>query len=536
MEPFAHLADPEKDPVLLPCERPHSFFSDTVEAHTNPGTGARRVLHRICNLMRKLGARAEVVEVPAVSREMEQVRETIGRAWGCRDVAVEMTRITFLSRRFSELSSLGKYLCAEDILGSVLIANWCGCDNSVEHIYEAVIRPPVLLNNYIHAYTSFEVNCAGQPYLMRGTYFCQQNGVSGVCAHATLRMLLNTYLGTSADKVTDPEVNSILQIKTEQALREMGQCGLTTQDIGAVLSRYDKTYQAMPIEEGEIDYVSFLLSLLESNSPGAIVFAIEGEEANHIVPLFGHTFNSDLWYHEANYAYHSIVEAGYHPHSNWIPAFIVHDDNFGMYYCMDIDSLTPASLPDKYAAGLSAVHAFGFLGEGVERTGRNAAEMTSLFLTILQQFFSAELGSPSSEDWLGRLLSACESGITAPVIRPFVATREQYLSHLGQMLDWNFGSLSVADVEQLTVELPDSFWMCEVSVPDLYSTNKRKVGEVMYSVDLPEDPKNCLDGFLGCRLPAISVLVRSDGIEFQPNQLHGHVPLCPTAAIPPPEW
>jgi hypothetical protein len=312
--------------------------------------------------------------------------------------------------------------------------------------------------------------------------------------------------------------------------------GLTTQDIGQVLAAYDKTYQAAPVEEGAVDYASFLVSLLESNTPGAVVFRIEGEEVHHIVPVLGHTFNSDLWFHEANYAYHAIGEAGYHPHSNWIPSFIVHDDNFGMYYCMAIDSLTADSASDRYAPGLSAAYAFGFLGEGVQRTGRNAAEMTSLFLGFLAPQIEQRVEALPGDDWLGRLLTICRSGITAPVIRPLVATRDQYLTHLQQMLDWDFGSLAGADVKRLTAELPDSFWMCEVSIPDLYTTNRRKIGEVLYAVDLPEDAGNCLDGFLGCRLPTISLLPFPDGVAVHSNRLEGHVPLCPSAAIPPQEW
>jgi len=371
---------------------------------------------------------------------------------------------------------------------------------------------------------------------MRGTYFCQQNGVSGVCAHAALRMLLNTHFGAFGVKLTDATVNKMLGIASGQDLRDMVSGGLDTAQISTVLQRHDRSYQAMPIETGKVDYVSFLLSLLESNSPGAIVFEIEGQDAKHIIPVFGHTFNSDLWYHEAEYAYHEIGQKRYYPHSNWIPSFIVHDDNFGMYYCMAIDSLLGGPATERFAKRLKAVYAFGFLREGVERTGRNAAEMSSLFVDSLASLIMKEVAPRPKNLWLQRLAEVCDSRTTLPVIRTLLVSRSQYQGHLQQMLDWDFGRLEDKDVQTLTEQLPESLWMCEVSLPDLYSTNKRKLGEVLYGIQLSKEPEDCIDGFLACRLPTLSLVLHGDELRSYPNSLNGHTPLCPTAAIPPDEW
>lgn len=78
--------------------------------------------------------------------------------------------------------------------------------------------------------------------------------------------------------------------------------------------------------------------------------------------------------------------------------------------------------------------------------------------------------------------------------------------------------------------------MTEISLKDLYSTNKRKLGEILYTSTLPGDPDNSLEGFLGCRLPALSILPDTGGLTFQSNALESHVPLCASAAIPTDEW
>ena len=166
-----------------------------------------------------------------------------------------------MSRAFSDLDDLNDHLSAEDILASVVLVRWDSGGKTAEHVYEAIVRPPRLLNSYTHFYNTFPIKCAGSKFSIRGTYFCQQNGVSGVCAHATLRMLLNTFFGCSERKVTDPDINSILGYETAPELQEV-QNGLTTADIGQVLQACDRNYQATVVGGGGVDYVSFLLSLL----------------------------------------------------------------------------------------------------------------------------------------------------------------------------------------------------------------------------------------------------------------------------------
>jgi len=526
MDKFVNTVKAAQDPVLTSCERPHSFFAETVERHASDER-AKRALHRICNLMRKMGACAEVIEQLAPCEESRQVQEQIQDAWGC-ECQASMKRMTFLSRNPGAVAALETEVCAEDILGSIVLAEWKADGKRSEHVYEAIIRPPVLLNNYIHSYASLPVRCADKLHSIRGTYFCQQNGISGVCAHATIRMLLNTSLGMMTSKVTDTAVNKILGLNSGTS-----QAGLTAKQVGDVFRAYGLSYQAVPVGAADVDYVSFLLSLLESNSPGAIAFEIEGQHECHILPVMGHTFNSDLWFHEANYAYHPIGQTRYHPHSNWVPCFIVHDDNFGMYYCMAVDSLLGDSGLGGTAQGLKAFHAFGFLPQGVERTGRNVTDMASLLLRAIVEHMHEVLDPPPQNVWLHRLLDVCRSKVSAPVFRTLLVSRARYAAHLEQMLDWQFGALTGTDVQRLVRGLPDQFWMCEVSITDLYTTNKRKLGEILYDATQKPDAGDCAKGFLRCRLPTLSVL---QDFRFSPNGLNGHVPLCPTAAIPPHEW
>ena len=64
------------------------------------------------------------------------------------------------------------------------------------------------------------------------------------------------------------------------------------------------------------------------------------QEAFHVVPIIGHTLNTDSWQPEADIQYKRKVDLHFRSVSAWVDNFIIHDDNFGMYLCYPTSKLS----------------------------------------------------------------------------------------------------------------------------------------------------------------------------------------------------
>jgi hypothetical protein len=60
--------------------------------------------------------------------------------------------------------------------------------------------------------------------------------------------------------------------------------------------------------------------------------------------------------------------------------------------------------------------------------------------------------------------------------------------------------------------LPDElFWMVEFSLPEIYTGNRTKLGEVLLRANIAPDVSNIMKSFLAMRLPGYIVTVNSAG-------------------------
>ena len=199
-----------------------------------------------------------------------------------------------------------------------------------------------------------------------------------------------------------------------------------------------------------------------------LAFTMSGPAADtvgHIIPFFGHTFNEDAWPAVAEGDYFRVGETiRYLTSDAWMSSFIVHDDNFGSNLCIPKAYLSKYNV--QYVVGLIPK---GFCSSGIfaEIAGAN------YFYTILGQL-------PVEENvWLGRLKGTVIQ--KKLILRTLAVSGGEYLEHLSTIDDWNGRSEDRKIVENLKelIDETDSIWMVEVSIPDLFSTNKAKVGELL---------------------------------------------------------
>ena len=110
-------------------------------------------------------------------------------------------------------------------------------------------------------------------------------------------------------------------------------------------------------------------------------------------------------------------------------------------------------------------------------------------------------------------------------------SKAEYLASLAKSEDWENrkeNRKSLADLEDLPV---DTFWMVEVSVPEVFPTNKRKLGELL--IDGTEPLASKIDGtsFVLARFPEAYVFFEKpteNGLPVfltTPSGFKSHLPL-----------
>ncbi|MCK1495686.1 hypothetical protein, partial [Bradyrhizobium sp. 188] len=75
--------------------------------------------------------------------------------------------------------------------------------------------------------------------------------------------------------------------------------------------------------------------------------------------------------------------------------------------------------------------------------------------------------------------------------------------------------------------LPDNFWICEISLPQLYGGNRKKLGEILI------DPRNqsLAEAILAIRLPSRAVWRVDRGYRLAPTGMQAHGELLEASAL-----
>jgi hypothetical protein len=356
------------------------------------------------------------------------------------------------------------------------------------YVLEAVAKPPAwvfengargyatrgVTNYYVHCQKEFKTTVgpkdASAEYPLKGAFFCQQNGLTHVCAHAALRMILNTAEGLVGHKVTSRELNNILGIDHQQTSVSEG---LSVPQILTITDRLRLNVLAADfIACPTVDYAEWTYPLLESGYPVLLAFNPTHAEG-HLVAVLGHTMNSDKWDCEAHLAYRPEALGTYHASAAWVDHFIINDDNFGMYACMPPSYLRSKVLP-QYDLTQRATFAMGFLPPQFDVPPYSAEKASIGIVRQLQGVYQPNPGNR----WLRRIWQQLEQPQKGIVARTLGCTKEQYIAHLKAAVDSD-GHGPVSVISKALVNAPDHLWLTEVSLPDLYTANKHKLGDIL---------------------------------------------------------
>jgi hypothetical protein len=439
-----------------------------------------------------------------------------------------LCRLSFWRTKFHHENEIAQQAIG-DCVGFAILKHDVSAAQQVNewHVFESVIVQYPHQHNFLPFANEFEVKVAGSKFKLRGVLYCQQNKLNKACAQVALRSVCATYLNNP--NLTYRQINALAILAGEPNTPGKGLSSTQILRVldGLKIPHYQIYYPALPHKEkwrALLPYQKVIYSGIESGSGALLAFSMAGPRAGdvgHIVPVFGHTFNEDTWAPNAEGDYFRIGhKIRYIPSEAWLSSFIAHDDNFGSNLC----------IPKDFIKRKRAEFAVALRPRGFEYPGFVAEIVASdYFYSLL----------PQLDDLPNRWMQRLRKYVTwrKLILRTVPNTKSDYLAHLGAMEDWQGQKESPQTVKDIGSMLPEKLWIVEVSIPDLFSTNKRKLGELLLDATRAYTGKGDYSFFVMARLPGVFAFFdRLDGRHhprFIPvkSEIQTHTPVqCVRAA------
>ncbi|MYM00200.1 hypothetical protein GR702_20825 [Novosphingobium sp. FGD1] len=440
-------------------------------------------------MVRKMGARSIVVEDVL---ERSDILEELGHLEASSDLTggdVTACAVTFLRcgvRRDRDANRIE----SNAVIGQVTIITFPTAEGKRSYVFEAILRLPgsqygtePLLNNHVPISSELALSFMGVTHTIPSSYFCQQNGLTSICPHSAVRTLIRTMTSRSVSVPQlneswryDPRTRKVTTVQVGHALREFG-------DLRAIPYDPGKSWKPNLSEGWE-------LPALLADSGSASLLVLSDGHTDHVIPVLGHTINSDEW-HPIGTQLHKKGQTTVSSSSLWTDHLVMHDDMLGPYFCLSKAGLLPAK-----DAPLKPRLAIAILPEGVKVSPTQAEDFARQILGLLIREI-APTGFGQGRWW--KHLSELRE---RQVFRTTLITRDEYIATLPDTTHTGQAK------EVLAQKLPETMWMSEISVPNLFIGNRSKLGEVLvradqFPPDTGADPLAVLNSLAGFRLPSI---------------------------------
>ena len=505
------------------CDPPFSFFFDLIGTHWKSTNSNPITLHRVCTLSRKQGASYLLIETALGRDDVLEEIDLLDTHLGGGGAAEAVMIASFAGPQ--DPSPDIAAVAPTSLLAYVVLINYRSPGHTnftLSYIYEAIVTVPAyrgssgdtnhLLNNFICADREFARRVRGRNFSLSGIYYAQQNGTTHVCAHACLRMALNS-VGTSTKLITSAEINRTLNIQPPFHGLSLGQMKTVIDASGCVTASIVDC-NGLP----HSNFMTILAAIVESGHVALLVFktgnseeATEQDNIDHVVTIFGYTRNSDEWHPEAIPAYSGPPSTPYYPSSFWIDHLLIHDDNLGPYFAFSSRAL---ELDERVTATwIVALHPIW----PATRPDYTEAVAATLLANLLPSL--APLGR-------GRWFEMMTRKQLCYVLRTVLIERKRYIEHLGASKSHDNTRLTEEEISLLESDLPDWFWMVEISLPQLYAGNRSKLGEVLVdalNVPASNDQSTSL---LALRLPSGTLKRSNNGtMRWYRSSMLAHSPI-----------
>jgi len=485
------------DPEFIDLRRPHSNF-DMIDKRFSGLTTLRRIMSQV----RKHGGMTMVVEELLEAAEIKQENEDIK----IRHPDFEprkVCRLSFYTKPF--LTKRGLSNAAESFLGyAITKEDYIPGHDNTTRIYESVLKPSRHANNFVRGAPKWTCSIAGNSFSVKGYLYAQQNNLTNVCAHVALRTAASGF--HKHQDMTYREMNQVIGVDHIGMKVGEGGGGLNSEEMTRILEAAgakcvvaDYTDPRDHIED-RIPFQKVLYGSIESGFPAIVVFQTADEpDICHAIPVFGHTFNEDTWVYRADSSYFKVgPDTSYIPSESWVSMYIAHDDNWGSNFCVPRRYLHIQRYCDEVSDEQKGclrdvgcvLYVIGTLPQEVQMHALQAEVVGADYL------FSMLPKLPDrSYVWRKRLCKYAKEGQI--VLRPILLKGKDYSDHLRKVTDWESNHIKGVPLLE-----PDSwFWMVELSVPELFSANLRKVGEVILRAEEKITHARDFKSFVLARVP-----------------------------------
>lgn len=464
--------------------------------------GDSRSIHRCLSLARSKGCKTIIVEkIRPLGLLQDENSSLLSMGfWSCADIY----RVSFFTAKIR--GKIGVVTCRSRHLQGYAIIKCDGKDKKDcrWYVYESVFKKYDHRHNCVSSPAQYEVRVGWRKFKISGVLYCQQNGLNKSCAHVALRSILSR-LGKD---VSYSEMNAIASTLCDEG--KYKPCdGLDSSQIAKIFESHNVNVRALDYEElrkvsgndnarKDFPYQKILYQGVESGEGVLLGFKLDNpkyDDARHMIPFYGHTFNKDTWITEAEAEYFKISEnIGYIPSDKWTSSFIGHDDNFGSNFCV----------PRLYLDSAKVDYVAEILPENVKYTG---VEAEAAAFPLLKWFI------PYLEKdnlWHKRLRVAFESSFPSVVLRALCVKPQKYFKHLQDSTDWEGNRDSLRIINKVrSFNWPEKFWVVEISLPNLFSANERKLGEIVLDATVSLDSSGKIAAtsvFLFSRLPSVYII------------------------------
>lgn len=504
------------DPILVEIERPFSNF-DFIEENIASNPQDNIPIQRLFSQVRQHQGATLIVEEIEASDDIKEEDEDI-KFRKPEFASSSILRLSFFKKAIKDLKEF-TVISPEDFIGyAVIKTNQFNGSPSEVKIYESVLRQSRHENNFIHGCPKWECKVLDNTFKIHGFLYAQQNGISNVCAHVALRTALSSFANDG--DITYREMNKIIGIdKSNEEIKGLSQ-GKMVEIIKATNAN------SLPVEKKDPDKPlrKWIYGSIESGIPAVVVFPVGQSGVGHAVPVIGHTFNEDTWVPRAesplpNFSYFQVSEdIKYTPSDSFSDMFIIHDDNYGSNYCV----------PKDYFDCIDDASAIIITPPGISMDSISAESSGAGYLI---HYFRNWQGEPSK--WAKRLAFCHSKNLL--VIRPVLISGRAYVQHLRQMRGWDMGKVITNEEILNFLESrfgDETFWMVELSIPELFSANKRKLGEVILYADSTSTDQD-FSNLCMARLPGYFVIDQGGGaanpsLKFYESGINCHVSLYRT--------
>lgn len=530
MESFARVAGGSKA-TLYRIERPFSNFQFIDDRYDGLSS-----LRRIMSQVRQNGGRTMVVEEVLQARDIAEENADIATRYGQEPRSITH-RISFFSEPFAALDDLRQMSDNEFIGYAILKRDAVPNLHNCVRVHESVVRMSRHANNIARGTQRWDCEVAGHRFRVSGYLYAQQNNATNVCAHVAVRSAAARF--HPQGDMSYREMNQLVGI--DHINRKAGGAdgsGLGAEEMVAILKAagancFVRDYTIPVQPDQQIPFQKYIYGSIESGFPAILGFGLASRQVYHVVPIFGHTFNEDTWVHKADTSYFRVGPGmKYIPSESWVSMYLAHDDNWGSNFCIPRRYLHVRPFCDKLSPQDKACQMESECVVYVISTVPKEVQLSPIRAEVIgAEYLFAILNQPpeAASEWRARLDHYVK--LQQLVVRPILIRGADYSHHLTKLHDWDGNPIASSPTEGLrTFFENERLWMIELSVPELFSANRRKVGEVLLRAQMRPTTTRDFSNFVLARIPGYFVHCKrpdpaTPEFSFTPAGVHSHVQL-----------